>query len=497
MPTENEIIDSALQASLGSVVFDLASFAEPQEIGEGLVRVSVQLGNSTEDKSIIVDKDITKLVEGVVSLYPYAIDEEVMDSLIGEHGICYIEDDQWYLASHSQVVHCDHNEQWIFKDDSIWGQIGNGSEGFFHQDEDYVRCQDSDIAYINSDVADDDECYYCNDCDAYRASESDHDCNDDDDYHCEDDDVYFNNTVSSTSLDSLAKKKLWGTDSPTFSISNGMRYTFGVEIETSRGTMDRDDWQELNISSMYDGSTSGPEYVTGVLKGDYGFNHLKRVCKAVRSNNHETNSRCGIHVHVGGQFNRRFTIMLLRLSYQLQDEIFRMMPPSRIGNTYCKYIPTWASKINFQDFREQLGKFIYNDSTTLDKYHNKEQRHDKYAGTRYRWVNINNFSTASGRPTVEFRNHGASMSYEKIRNWTLICMSIVRYAESNQKRIYNDVESITLKDVLIDGLGTNIASQVYAYYEDRVEGFKHHYARGGDKDNHLPSHIINRGDVID
>jgi hypothetical protein len=53
MPTENEIIDSALQASLGSVVFDLASFAEPQEIGEGLVRVSVQLANSAEDLLIL------------------------------------------------------------------------------------------------------------------------------------------------------------------------------------------------------------------------------------------------------------------------------------------------------------------------------------------------------------------------------------------------------------------------------------------------------------
>ena len=494
MPTENEIIFNLTEPSSEEVV-DLASFGTQtiEVLGEGLVRVSVPIDNSTEILSIIVRKDITCINNvGDYELELSKIDQERMEVLIDDYNICFISMIGWCEDIEiNDVVYCTHDDTWIYKDDAIFGYINRYDEGYFHVDEDYIRCADSDNAYINCDVAERHECYYCNNCEEYRNGG----CDGCDDSNGEDD-VYFNNQHTNSYNPTLASNKKWGTDSPTFSMSNGMRYTFGIEIETSDGTMDRNDWEDLNISSMYDGSTSGPEYVTGVLKGDYGFNHLKKVCNAVKNSNHQTNSRCGVHVHVGGVFNRRFTIMLLRLSYQLQDEVFRMMPPSRINNTYCKYIPTWASKITFQDFREKLGKFIYNADTTLDKSHNKKHRHDKYASTRYRWVNINNFSTASGRPTVEFRNHGATMSYEKIRNWTLICMSIVRYAESNQKRIYNNVESITLKDVLIDGLGVNIASQVYKYYEKRVSDFKYHYEEGGIKHDQLPSQIIDRVDSI-
>jgi hypothetical protein len=172
-----------------------------------------------------------------------------------------------------------------------------------------------------------------------------------------------------------------------------------------------------------------------------------------------------------------------------------MMPPSRVTNTYCKPIPTWASEVNFQNFRNLLCKYIYggNDNDVLDKNRNKKGYHERYAGTRYRWVNINNFSTNSGRPTVEFRVHGASLNYEKIRNWVLICMSIVRFAENRQKMIWSNLDSILLDTVVKDSLGPNLGEQVMRYYNKRVDKFDSTTGQS----QMLPSAIIERLGVIE
>jgi hypothetical protein len=179
---------------------------------------------------------------------------------------------------------------------------------------------------------------------------------------------------------------------------------------------------------------------------------------------------------------------LLRLGYKIQDEIFRMMPPSRLDNSFCKFIPTWAGKnINFQNWRKLIGKYIYAGESELDKHRNKKCRHDHYASTRYRWININNFSTSSGKPTVECRCHGASMNYEKIRNWVLICKCIVSYAENNQKKIWYNIDDVTLKNVILEGLGENLGKQVYTYYTKRVAEFAGPIQDSGKE---LPSQLV-------
>lgn len=401
--------------------------------------------------------------------------QEEMIWFAEEHEYAFI-DNQWQSCSQHIVWDC-WNENFIEEGDSVYGWISRRDEGHFHYNECYIRV--NDIIYIDDDVASEHDIHHNECCDEYRHI--------DDPCYCEDnndDDCYFDNKRSYRSNNTLSYHKTYGTNSPTFSISNGMRYTFGVEIETSRGRLDS--WDELNLASVYDGSTSGPEYVTGVLKGDYGFNHLKDICEAI-AEDHEINKRCGIHVHIGGQFNRLFTIMLLRLGHQLQDEIYRMMPPSRLGNSFCKYIPDYVMDINLTNWRKHLGKYIHGGDNTLDKNCNKKSNLGNYPSTRYRWINCVNFSSNSGKPTVEFRNHSASMSYYKIRNWTLMCMAIVRFAQNNQKRIWYNLEDITLHEVMMTSLGNNIGLQIMSYYQKRVALFAHNYKEGGDYYDKLPS----------
>ena len=408
---------------------------------------------------------------------------EEMIEFAREHEYAYIEG-VWQSCDPNIVWDC-WNDNYIEEGDSVFGWISRREEGYFHYQECYIRYEDT--IYIDDDVASEHDVHHNECCDEYRHIDDPCSCNDEDD-------CYFDNKRSYDKHQSLSYHKKFGTNSPTFSISNGMRYTFGVEIETSRGSIGH--YDDLNLASVYDGSTSGPEYVTGILKGDYGFNHLKTICDKVHAN-HEINKRCGVHVHIGGQFNRLFTIMLLRLGYQIQDEIYRMMPPSRLGNTFCKYIPDYVMDINLTNWRKHLGKYIHGSGNTLDENCNKKSNLGSYPSTRYRWINCVNFSSNSGKPTVEFRNHSASMSYYKIRNWTLMCMAIVRFAQNNQKRIWYNLEDITLHEVMMTSLGNNIGLQIMSYYQKRVALFAHNYTENGDYYNKLPSGYRRTEETID
>ncbi len=473
MPEEIDV-SSILIEEVNGDVLDMSAFDDTVQ-DDNMCTITV---DGTE---IEVERRFTYREEGN-ELDEDCFNNEEMIAFAKQHEYGFIQG-TWNSCS-KHIVYSEYSDEFIEKDDAIYGYVGGNTEGYFHVDEDYIRVDDD--AYADSDIANDHDVYY-NDCCGEYCHVDNHHCSDDDD------DCYFDNIVSSHKSDSLDRQKRYGTNSPTYSITNGMRYTFGVEIETSRGNLYE---QEFNLKSVYDGSTSGPEYVTGVLKGDYGFNHLKDICEAV-AEDHEINKRCGIHVHVGGVFNRLFTIMLLRLGHQIQDEIYRMMPPSRLQNTYCKYIPDYVLDMNLSNWREHLGRYIHGTGVTLDKNSNKKSRLGSYPHTRYRWINCVNFSSNSGKPTVEFRNHGASMSYEKIRNWTLICMAIVRYAENNQKRIFYNLPEITLDEVIKTSLGSNIGGQIMTYYEKRVALFAHNYTEDGTYYNRLPSGYRRNSETID
>ena len=475
MPEEIDV-SSILNEEVSGDVLDMSTFDDTEQddnmciITVGSVEINVERSFTYRGEGNELDED--------------CFETEDMIEFAKEHEYGFIQG-SWQSCS-EDIVYAEYSDEYIEQREAVYGYINRHDLGYFHHTEDYVRVGDE--AYADTGIANEHDIYYYDCCDEYCHMD-DHHCSDDDD-----DDCYFDNIVSSHKSDSLDVKKRYGTDSPTYSITNGMRYTFGVEIETSRGNLYERDY--LNLKSVYDGSTSGPEYVTGVLKGDYGFNHLKNICNAI-AEDHEINKRCGIHVHVGGQFNRLFTIMLLRLGYQLQDEIYRMMPPSRLGNTYCKYIPDYVMDINLTNWRKHLGKYIHGTGNELNKNCNKKSRLGSYPSTRYRWINCVNFSSNSGKPTVEFRNHGASMSYDKIRNWTLMCMAIVRFAQNNQKRIWYNLEDITLHEVMMTSLGNNIGLQIMSYYQKRVALFAHNYTEGGAYYDRLPSGYKRNSETID
>ena len=394
---------------------------------------------------------------------------ELRDYLETEYEIVYSENDDSMHIEESFV--CAASDGLYHMDNSQTVIDSHGDDVMIHEDNyETVYCEDNDNTYFDTYAAESNGIEFCSGCEETRDVE----CHDFEE--CQEDgsvDSFDNSSSAHKGTVNTKHSRARGITSTTFSNMNGMRYTFGVELETSGGYIPSCDGDDLNASAVEDGSISGKEYVTGVLVGDSGLSMLKKVCDTVQENC-EINSQCGIHVHIGGaNFTRRFTIMAVHLGLMLQDEIFEMMPPSRKTNTYCKPIPSNHKEMNFNNYKEHLADLIYS-SCTLDKNYNKKTRLGRYPSKRYSWLNMVGYSQANGHNTIEFRNHGASMNYDKIRNWTLICMAFVNFVENNQRRIWEAKDlpgGITLSEVLNESLGDNIGGQLSRYVNSRKDKF--------------------------
>ena len=308
--------------------------------------------------------------------------------------------------------------------------------------------------WLNSEALSDSGVYYQDCCDEY-VHEDDH-CgceNDDDDNDFERFDF---------------KRKI---NSPTYIQTCGMQYTFGVEIETtSDDYITSDDVLDANLSlaAVYDGSVSGAEYVTGVLQGDKGVDMLHDICSKL-SETCSVNKSCGLHVHIGGfNDNRRFSLLALRLGVMLENELYSMLPHSRRHNSFCKPVGFELEQLTFGNINKVLGDYVFS-ADELNRSYNKKRATDRYTSQRYRWLNLVNCNSNSRFTTIEFRQHSGTTSFEKIYNWTLICMSFVNFVENQPRRIMKG--DVTLQEVVRYSLKGQIGDGVIAYIKSRYENF--------------------------
>jgi hypothetical protein len=310
----------------------------------------------------------------------------------------------------------------------------------------------------------------------------------------------------------------YGLASHSFIKTESKRYTFGVEMETATGRIAGHVYKEkLNISGVHDGSITGGEYVTGILTGDQGLIHLKKICNEL-SKRCTVDDRCGVHVHIGGFIpNKEFTIYSYVLGHLLQDEIYAMLPSSRRNGEYCQPLDinnsTYSKvltclkesikqdKIGYEyqisQAYELIFKWLSNGMEPSDSC-NKSTAHPqgRYCGghgsARYKWLNLipTNFSkmrfnereshsfsleqlTKSSSQTIEFRNHSGTLSYKKIEAWVLLCMSFTWFVEHRKNEILNTVlgkRTLRLKDI-IDEACPKSSISLDAYISQRTHLF--------------------------
>lgn len=253
------------------------------------------------------------------------------------------------------------------------------------------------------------------------------------------------------------KKELvkYGMLSPTNLISEGKKYTFGVEIETATGFLPEYLSEEMNLSCMRDGSITGGEYVTGVLTGDKGFEHLQFICNEL-AKRCTVDKRTGLHVHIGG-FDRdnSFIVYTYKLGMIIQDELFNLLPKSRRSNNYCRKMDNLGLKtlnrtsetykFDLDTQYEKIFEYIAYNRAKHGPEYNKHSQHPMgakcgydHATPRYCWLNLvpTIFDTRGDESwTMETRNHAGTLNFIKIKNWVLFCMAFVNFVENHKDEI--------------------------------------------------------------
>lgn len=302
----------------------------------------------------------------------------------------------------------------------------------------------------------------------------------------------------------------YGLASHTFIKSEGKQYTFGVEMETSTGVLPKHSYvDKFNLSCVRDGSVTGGEYVTGILKGDQGLLHLRKICKELYKRC-DVDERTGVHIHVGNFIpNKEFTIYSFILGHLIQDELFAMLPSSRRSGEYSQPLDPSSSvyrkvlsliskaesepKIGYQSIineaYEEVFKWLSRGVEPGDgcnKYgpHPQGRYCGGHSSPRYKWLNLvaTNFSrarqddqTSESSPswTIEFRSHSGTLSYKKIEAWVLICFAFVWFVEHRQKTILEVVtgkRTLQLRDVLTESYPKSYPT-LLKYVVDRTHLF--------------------------
>lgn len=288
-------------------------------------------------------------------------------------------------------------------------------------------------------------------------------------------------------------KKYWESrlKASTSAITEGLKYTFGVEIETIRGLMPRRLMVKVPFKCLRDGSLGdhGGEYVSSPLMKDKGFEAVEIFLKEAKKRC-QVNYLCSFHVHIGGvPCTKYFNTAIYHLGRKIQSELFAMLPYSRtnhkynedysIKKNYCKPLPEIVSSSQLNALtnasaRERFNKILKHVDSEINKfelsyyegggdkgvmpgkgweriYNRKSKLHSTETkwnrAARYYWLNLLNMNFDK-KCTVEIRCHSGSLNYRKIKNWILICMAICHYAEHKFKECVDPKRTITLAEIM-------------------------------------------------
>lgn len=268
--------------------------------------------------------------------------------------------------------------------------------------------------------------------------------------------------------------------SPTFSRTGGIKYSFGVEFETSSGFLPDKLARDMNLSMVGDKSISGGEYQTSVLQGDAGVRNVERVCREL-SKRTLIDDDCGLHVHVGGVdrhtspvFNRQFSVLAIMLGCQIEQDMYSINPPSRrFDSEYCAGISAFRN-INPDNWRRVLCRYTH-DLPLYDKENNRSSRLTRWTSGMGRWLNLtncnsdNSYREGERLETVEIRVFSPSTNYEKVLNYIRISLAFVWFVENRQRMILGG--GCTLHRVISEAYSGDIKRDVLRFIQDRKSEF--------------------------
>ncbi len=224
-----------------------------------------------------------------------------------------------------------------------------------------------------------------------------------------------------------------------------------------------------------------------------------------------------VHIHIGTlNWSPEDVVYAYTLAEMLEKELFAMLPESRRHNSYCraltpviknrfKELKSTTSRKQYDILLTQLYSDIYDEVTFIKTKNSRRALTDRNLDTeveqtdiitnsrtinknvnhplgtkcgydknaqRYCWLNfVTLLYDTKGNPnarTLEFRSHGASMNFTKIKNWLKICMAFCKFVEANKKDINQG--GITLEKVLLT-IYPKTGEELLKYVKERTQLF--------------------------
>jgi len=289
------------------------------------------------------------------------------------------------------------------------------------------------------------------------------------------------------------------TPSKRFLKTGGLKYSFGVEIETSDGEVPKPIIEKIGVSCVGDRSIGAGEYVTSPLHGDDGLQKLALISEVIKEHC-LVDDRCSIHVHVGGiegfdkpKFNRDFMINAIKLGCHIEEELYKTLPESRNPTLYhCHSIRRWKGT-NKKNYNTHMGAYIFGEKEwwlapqevgqhhvepffDFSKYklgmdYNKKTKIEQWQDGRYKWLNLIGCFSDHCKDTLEFRIFSGTLNFDKI--WAYVMFSLAfTYVVDNHPGIIK--KGITLKDIVDAAFAKypDIAAKLNDFHEMRKAKFK-------------------------
>lgn len=250
-----------------------------------------------------------------------------------------------------------------------------------------------------------------------------------------------------------------------YDLSKYMKYTFGIEFETSLGAIPEKECFEAGLVPLKDGSITGNEYATVVLdKND--FDLVQRQMELLKKFT-KKNRSCALHIHFGGyplEVDKVFN--LYKTLYFTQDELLTLLPRYAFNTekykdnrkSYCGKLPLFTS---FEDFYNYFscGRTF---ESFYNPHHNDPDHHSKWnIPTRYHNWNFINLLFYDNPKTLEARFLRPTYRFEKIYVWLAIINALMELSES---KTVLDTKDYNIRNIIRNVYPEDFAAKIILGY---------------------------------
>lgn len=210
------------------------------------------------------------------------------------------------------------------------------------------------------------------------------------------------------------------------------------------------------------------ELVSPILRGDDGFEQIKKACRALDAHGCRVNRTCGMHVHVGvrDRFAQQigFFKELVRTYAKYEPILDQLVAPSRRAQN-----SSWCQPVRYEPSVER--------ARTID-----DVMMHANPGGRYSKLNLQAYGVHG---TVEFRQHQGTTNAQKIENWVRLCLRIVQHSAKNTEMVGSVDPAVVQRtrgpDRSIVGIDPpTITSRTNASYQRHIDRLTA-YARRNDR----------------